>query len=116
MESFISPIMMATISGSLSERMRAFSTAEHSLPLVNTSMACFAAFPEGHRRDEQDMIEQSRIVSQAIQHSILTLRGAATCNTTASSLSLPFFIVPGVSFTLYLKDRIALYGPHTGTA
>ena len=44
-ESFTSPIMMATISGSFKERISAFSIAEHSLPLVNTSIACFAAFP-----------------------------------------------------------------------
>lgn len=29
---------------------------------------------------------------------------------------VPFFTVPGVNLTLYLKSLSALYGPHTGTA
>lgn len=57
----MSPIMMATISGSFRDRMRAFSTTEHSFPLVNTSMACFAALPAtrrgGGEKEEEKKIE-----------------------------------------------------------
>ncbi len=37
-------------------------------------------------------------------------------SSSACLAALPFFTVPGITFTLYLYDCMQLYGPHTGTA